>query len=293
MSATSSTHGHTTMLRSRPQKPAHACSPLWLSLALASPLMAQTVLPAPSAEVLQALTKPFVVVNGLVQSTAHAEVLYREQVASGVASSPELRESVRQTLINQSLMMQAAQADGIDLQPLVQAQMALASQTALVRLWQQKYLADHPITDEALQQAYQQQMAQMGPEELLIRHIVVAEESLAQQLIQRIQQGAPMNDLATEHSKDPDSKAQGGLVGWVPEKQLVPEVAAIIRQMKPQQLWSVPVRTAQGWHVLSLQERRPWDAPSLEKLRPQLLEQLSQKVIATKLQELRDKALIR
>eukprot|EP01035_Chromulina_nebulosa_P007318 gene7318-9883_t len=129
MSATSSTHGHTTMLRSRPQKPAHvsmkielspstlnaqrstlnaqrstlnaqrstliahrssliaqrssliaqrstlnpehACSPLWLSLALASPLMAQTVLPAPSAEVLQALTKPFVVVNGLVQSTAH------------------------------------------------------------------------------------------------------------------------------------------------------------------------------------------------------------------------------
>jgi peptidyl-prolyl cis-trans isomerase C len=255
--------------------------------------MAQTVLPAPSAAVLQALTQPFVVVNGLVQSTAHAEVLYREQVASGVASSPELRESVRQTLINQALMLQAAQADGIDLQPLVQAQMALASQTALVRLWQQKYLADHPITDEALQQAYQQQIAQMGPEELLIRHIVVADESLAQQLIQRIQQGAPMNDLATEHSKDPDSKAQGGLVGWVPEKQLVPEVAAIIRQMKPQQLWSKPVPTAQGWHVLSLQDRRPWVAPSMEKLRPQLLEQLSQKSIATKLQELRDKALIR
>ncbi len=266
-----------------------------LGLALLWPQsgMAQTALPAPSAEVQQALAKPFVVVNDEVQPTAQAEVLFREQIARGASSSPGLREAVRQSLIDQALMVQAARADGIDRQPLVQAQMTLASQAALVSLWQQKFLADHPITEAALQQEYKLQMAQMGPQELLIRHIVVADESLAQGLIQRIQQGASLGDLATEHSTDLDSKAQAGVVGWVPENQLVPEVAAVMRQMKPEQLWSSPVRTAQGWHVLNLQQRRPWVAPELEKLRPQLLEQLAQKTIAEKLQSLRQKALIR
>ena len=48
----------------------NACSRLWLMLALTCPVMTQTVLPAPSAQELQALTQPFRVVNGHVQSKA-------------------------------------------------------------------------------------------------------------------------------------------------------------------------------------------------------------------------------
>ena len=285
-----------SLIMSLPRSLRHdnAAWPLLATLMFSGRVMAQTApLQEPSPDVLQALSRPFVVVNDQAQPTAHAEVLFREGIARGAARSPELRAEVRQNLINQAVIVQAAQADGLDRQPLVQAQMALASQAALISLWQQKFLADHPISEVAVQLEYKHQIAQMGSEEMLIRHIVVADEALARRLILSIQQGAAFADLAAEHSTDPDSKRQGGLVDWVSQDQLIPEVAQVVRQMKPSQLWAEAIRSNQGWHVVSLQERRPLIPPDLEKLRPQLLELLAQRAIGQKLQSLRQKAVIR
>lgn len=250
--------------------------------------MAQT-----PAEVQQVLAQPFVWVNEQAQPTALAEVLFREAMAKGTPSSPALRETVREGLIHQALMVQDARAQGLDKNPLVQAQMALASQGALVRLWQQKVLADNPISDAAIQQEYQAQLAQMDKQELLMAHIVVDTQDLAKRLISRIQKGEALATLAAEFSIDPDSKAQGGLVGWVGMQQLVPEVAQAVRQMTAEQLWSEPVRTALGWHVLNLQATRPVSPQPLDKIRPQLLELLAQKTLTLKLSELRQKASIK
>jgi peptidyl-prolyl cis-trans isomerase C len=243
-------------------------------------------------DVQQALSRPFVVVNGQAQSTAHAEVLFRERIAQGAVSGPELRETVRENLIRQTLIVEAAQAEGLNRHPLVQAQMAMASQAALVKLWQQKFLTEHPITDALLQQEYKRQSELIGTEELLIQHIVVPDEDLAKRLIGRIQQGDSWTDLAREHSIDSDSKTQGGVVGWVPLSQVIPEVAQIVRQMKPAQLWTTPVRSTQGWHVLNLQDRRSLMMPELAKVRPQLLELIAQKILNEKIQSMRQKALI-
>lgn len=262
----------------------------WLLLAL---LSGHATAQSPSAEVQQALSRPFVWVNDRPQPTAHAEVLYRESLAQGIPAGPELRASVRDNLIQQALIVQAAQSEGLDQNPLVQAQMALASQGALVRVWQQKVLAEQPITDAAVQQEYQIQMAQRGTQEWLIRHILVDQEALAQSLIQRLQQGADFALLASEHTVDPDSKAQGGVVGWVSQNQLVPEIVPIVRQMQAPQLWATPVRTERGWHVLSLQAFRPLAPLDADKIRPQLLELLAQKIIEQQLSRLREKASIR
>jgi peptidyl-prolyl cis-trans isomerase C len=246
-----------------------------------------------SAEVQQALSRPFVWVNDRPQPTAHAEVLFRENVAQGTPASAQLREAVRDHLINQSLIVQAAQNEGLDQHPLVQAQMALASQAALVRLWQQKILADHPITDAAIEQEYQNLLAQRGTQEWLIQHILVADEDLARQLIRRIQQGETFAELALAHSTDPDSKSQGGLVGWVTQNQLVPEIVPIVRQMQAAQLWDSPVRTSRGWHVLSLRALRAVSPLDRDSVRPQLLERVSAQIIHQKILDLKQKASIR
>jgi peptidyl-prolyl cis-trans isomerase C len=270
--------------------PAPLPASCWLLLAL---LSGHATAQTPSAEVQQALSRPFVWVNDVPQPTAHAEVLYRESLAQGIPNGPALRESVRDKLIWQSLLVQAAQSEGLDKNPLVQAQMALASQGALVRVWQQKVLAEHPISDAAVEQEFQRQVAQRGTQEWLIRHILVDQEGLATSLIQRLEQGADFALLAAEHSTDPDSKAQGGVVGWVSQNQLVPEIVPIVRQMKAAELWAAPVRTARGWHVLSLQALRPLTPLDLEKVRPQLLELLAQQIIEQKRAGLREKASIR
>lgn len=169
----------------------------------------------------------------------------------------------------------------------------MASQSALVRVWQEKVLADYPITEEALQQEYQYQMAQRGNQEWLIKHILVDQENLAKTLLKRIQMGEDIALIAAEHSLDPDSKPQGGLVGWVSQSQLVPEIVPILRQMQAPQLWAAPVRTTRGWHVLSLQALRPLKPLDAEEIRPQLLELQAQKILQQKLSSLRQKASIR
>lgn len=260
--------------------------------ALALALLGSQTLAQTPPEVAQALARPFVRVNQQAQATALAEVLFREAVAKGSPSSPALRESVRESLIQQALMAQDAKAQGLDSNPLVQAQMALASQAALVRIWQQNVLSKQAISDADVQQEYAVQLAQMGTEQWLIGHIVVADEAVAKRLIARLQQGETLAALAAEFSLDPDSKTQGGVVGWVARAQLVPEVAQAMAQMTAPQLWPQPVRTALGWHVLNLQAVRPVTPPALDKIRPQLLELLAQKTLAQKLQELRQKASI-
>ena len=265
------------------------CSAWLCGVVLACNTGAQTV----AADVQQALAEPFVVVNGQAQPTAYAEVLFRERMAKGATSSPALRDAVRDELIDQTLIVQAAQAEGLDRHPLVQAQMTLAGRAALARLWQQKFLSEHPLTDAAVQAEYTQQVANLGTQELMLSHIIVADEALAKSLIQRMTQGEALADLAAQYSNDPDSKAQGGLVGWVPLSQLVPEVAQVARQMTPRQLWPKPVSTAQGWHVIYLQDRRALVPPELAKIRPQLLELMAQKLIAQKLQTMRQSATVR
>ena len=54
------------------------------------------------------LAKPYVTVNGQAQSNARAEVLLREQLARGAGDSAELRQAVREALINQALISQEA-----------------------------------------------------------------------------------------------------------------------------------------------------------------------------------------
>lgn len=265
---------------------------LTLLAALAGPL-AVAAPNADSPEALrQALERPVATVNGQSVSTAEAEVLMRQQIAKGASASAQLREQTRQLLIDQQLMAQEARARGLDRQPLVQAQMALAARAVLARVWQEDLLARTPVSDEALRQAYQREVVGQGPDELLVRHILVTDPEQARQLIAALAQGARMDELASQHSQDSDSRAQGGLIGWVPQGQLVPQVVQALNRLQPGQLWSQPVQTERGWHVLMLQERRPWQPPSLEQMRPQLLEQQAQQQLQQQLQGLRQRARI-
>jgi peptidyl-prolyl cis-trans isomerase C len=99
----------------------------WAALGSAGSV-AQT---APVAQ--EAWGRPFVTINGEPQSVARAEVLLREQLARGAGNSPQLQAAVRDLLINQTVMSQAAIKEGLDKLPLVQAQIELARQSVLAQ----------------------------------------------------------------------------------------------------------------------------------------------------------------
>jgi peptidyl-prolyl cis-trans isomerase C len=51
-----------------------------------------------------------------------------------------------------------------------------------------------------------------------------------------------------------------------------------------------PVKTQFGWHVIEVEDTRPVEVPSFEKVRPQMEEMLRQQTLAKYQQELRQKA---
>ncbi|MGB9634725.1 MAG: peptidylprolyl isomerase [Chloroflexaceae bacterium] len=98
------------------------------------------------------------------------------------------------------------------------------------------------------------------------RHILVADESAAKQVLADLAAGADFATLARERSQDTGSAAKGGELGWSPRGQFVPEFE--------EAAFSAPLNTPTsvqsqfGWHVIEVlarEENRPFD--SFEQLR--------------------------
>jgi peptidyl-prolyl cis-trans isomerase C len=240
-----------------------------------------------------ALAKPYVTVNGNVQSTALAEVLLREQIARGVQDSKQLRDSVRDALIKQSLMEEEARKAGLDKEVLVQAQIELARQKILGQAWQQKLLSEHKISDNDLKAEYERQVARLGDKEYLIRQLLVSDESTAKLLIEKLQSGTKMADLAKEYSIDPGTKNNGGLTDWTAQGDLLPPLAEAVKTLSKGKFAPHAIKTDSGWHIIQLEDVRPYKAPSMEDIKPQLTLIVARRYLDAQVEALQEKASVK
>jgi peptidyl-prolyl cis-trans isomerase SurA len=98
---------------------------------------------------------------------------------------------------------------------------------------------------------------------ILVRlsEVVTAEEAgrRIQQLRARIEQGEDFATLARAHSEDPGTAGSGGDLGWLSPGQTAPEFEKAAAALKPGAL-SGPVRTAYGFHLIQVLERRARDS---------------------------------
>lgn len=238
------------------------------------------------------LAQPYVTVNGVVQPNARAEVMLREQLGRGVADSKELREGVREALVNQSLMEQEAKKAGLDKEPLVQAQIDLAQQNILAQTWQQKVLSELTIKDDEINAEYDKQIARLGNKEYLVRHLLVADESTAKLLIEKLQAGSKMADLAKEYSRDATTKDKGGLTDWTSLVNFLPPIAEAVPKLSKGKFTTQAVQSNLGWHILQLDDMRPFKAPILEALKPQLTQMVARRMLDARILKLKNAAKI-
>ncbi len=262
--------------------------PLFLSSLLAAisfmPVMAQTaaVKPAPA----------FVTINGEAVSLDRARVLLGEQLRRGVPNSPQLQNSVREALIAQTLMAQEATKANLDKQPLVRAQIDLSRQSVLAQAWQDKLMEDRPITDKDLEAEYRRQVELLGKTEVRIRHLLVAEDMTAKLLLEKVQSGSKIADLAVQYTRDESTRQTGGLTGWIPVGQLSPALADAVKDLAPGKVAAKAVQGPAGWHVVQLEERRPYTPPTMEETKPQLADAIRVQRIQEQLTRLRQSAKI-
>jgi len=146
-------------------------------------------------------------------------------------------------------------------------------------------IAEGAVTDEALQVAYEAQFASAEPEtEYNASHILVETEEEATAIIAELEGGADFAALAEERSTGP-SGPNGGMLGWFGAGAMVAPFEEAVVALEPGSI-SAPVETQFGWHVIRLNETRLAEAPPLDAVRDELVEQLQREAVDARLAEL-------
>jgi peptidyl-prolyl cis-trans isomerase C len=147
----------------------------------------------------------------------------------------------------------------------------------------------NPIGEDVIKSEYDKAKAKAGENEYRPRHILVASEKEARELIEKLTGGAKkakFEDLAKKSSKDP-SAGNGGDLGWILPANLVPEFAGAMVKLKKGEVGKDPVQTQFGWHVIKLEDTRKLDFPAYDKLKGRIAGQLQQLQLRKFVQELR------
>jgi len=221
-----------------------------------------------------------------------------DSIASSMAKqqgqpvTPQLKDMVKNELINREVMVQEAEKLGLDKEPAVQDDIRIARQNILIRALFNAYLQKHPITDAQIKAKYDEFVKSFGTTEYKAQHILVPSEKEAEDIIAQLKKGAKFSELAKKYSKDTGSAANGGDLGWSSPANYVAPFAKALEALKPGQYTQTPVQSQFGWHIIKLDATRPAKPPSLEQLKPQIQAELQREEITKYQNELRAKAKI-
>lgn len=249
---------------------------LTLLLAIAASLAA----PAALAQVAK--------VNGVTIPQSRSDVMLKEITAQqGRPDSPELRAAIKQELIDREVMAQEAIKMGLNKNPEVSAQIDIARQNILVGAFLNETAKRHTPNEDALKKAFERFKDSPAANEFRARHILVASEADAKEIITRLKGGADFAKVAAEKSIDEGTKAQGGDLNWSPPARYVRPFAEALARLKKGDMTESPVQTNFGWHVIRLDDVRPL---SYEAIKPQLQQVVQRENVQKVIVDLRTKA---
>lgn len=231
-------------------------------------------------------------VNGKPIKQSIYDYIVKDATARGQKVDDNVREIIVNKLISSELVYQEAQRVGLDKQPDFQAKEELARRELLVNAYLQDYVKKNPISEADTKAAYEQYKKELGDKEYSARHILVATEAEAKDLIAQLSKGADFAKLAKEKSKDPGSKEKGGDLGWFSLGGMVKPFSDAVAKLQKGGVSTEPVQTQFGWHVIKLEDTRTTQAPAYDKVKDGLQKQLQQRQLEKLLTDLRAKAKI-
>lgn len=145
---------------------------------------------------------------------------------------------------------------------------ALTQQVRTEILWskvvRRRILPTINVTEEEVNLAIEQLKREVGSTETLVAEILLLVDTPDQEedtrrnalrIVEQLQQGGAFSAIARQFSQGA-SAAQGGDLGWVRAGTLAPEVEKAIERLPPMQITTEPVRSAAGYHIMLVRERR-------------------------------------
>lgn len=212
------------------------------------------------------------IVNGKAIPKAQLDKLIQK---SNQPDNPQVRDQGREMLVTRELILQEANNRGITQKESVREQLEQSKMGVLIAAVFEDFVEREGVTEADLKAAYEQVKGQYNGTEYHVEHILVEKEADAKAITAQIKAGGNFEQIAKEKSKDPGSAPNGGDLGWVSDKSLVPEFSKAMVQLKKGQVTDKPVKTQYGWHIIKLDDVRDVKAPSMEEIKDQLKQMIT------------------
>lgn len=204
--------------------------------------------------------------------------------------SPEDRKKVLlQYVIENELMAEAGQKDGLDKQTTFPARVKYHDRRALRDAFFDVSIVG-AVSEDTAKKIYDEKIATMKPQqEIHARHILVATEEEAKKVKERLKNGEDFATVAKEVSKD--SGTEGGDLGFFTRGQMLKPFEDAAFALEVGQI-SDPVQTQFGWHIIKVEEKRDQPLPTFDQVKDAIVAQLVQQKAQEVVTGLRDAAKI-
>ncbi len=180
-------------------------------------------------------------------------------------------------LVDQKALLIEAQKEGLARDPAAQKAMQNAADQALQNVYLTRIVGPQ-ITDDAIKAEYAKDYAgKPGEKEVHARHILVADEKTADDIIKKLKGGADFAALAKQYSTDKGTAASsGGDLGWFKQGDMLPDFSAAAFAMNKGQVSDHPVHTRYGWHVIQVLDTRTSTPPAFNTVGAEIRQKLIQ-----------------
>lgn len=202
--------------------------------------------------------------------------------AEAVWAAPE-----NEAQITRGLLIQAAQKTGLQDRPDVAERIRFAQEEALIRAYQANFVAKHDVSEEDLRRAYDSLRVRTGEIEYKVHQIFVPTSDEAQRALDRLKKGERFEAVAADLSRDLSTRQRGGDLGWLSPISIQSHLLPALKALKTGDYTRQPVQGKGGWHIIALDDSRPYQWPSFEQLKPQLRQSLALQAWVTHVNQLK------
>ncbi len=233
--------------------------------------------------------KTVAVVNGYEIKTSEVRMAFDDVIGQLPNIPPKLRYPfVVETLVERHLLAQLANkqgvADGEDYKRRLAAYQAKALRDSYLST-----VVSPSIKEEEIKAVYDDEAKKVTQtERIRARHILVASEKEANDILAKLKDGAKFEDMAKQYSLD-GSKDFGGDLGYFTAPEMVPEFSKAAFSLKVGDI-SKPVKTDFGWHIIKLEDRKQGAAQPYDQVKDAIRNVLVRKKVQETLASLKDSA---
>jgi peptidyl-prolyl cis-trans isomerase C len=219
-------------------------------------------------------------VNGIKIDSMLVNDLVKIAVTNGAQDTPQLRQLVLNDLVLIEAVTQDVKKTGFLKKDNNEIKLKVAQQNILLELWLASYFKANPVTDAQVLANYDRQLAiskePKNAQQYQVAQILVATEAEGEAVIKSLNTGSKFENIAKSKSLDKNTSDKGGVVGWVLADQLVPPINEIVVNIGKGNYAKRPIQTVSGWHVIKLDDVKPYVLPSFDALQAGIANALAQ-----------------